>query len=174
MESPKFDGPIPGENYTSDTRNYPWHRPPKNTDYVSSVEHMLKRLAEPEKSAFALTMLEEGETVLDFVAGTLRLAVSQGGLSIDNAVLAAGPYARAVESLAKKAGIKYEKGWSDKPRLITSEAIRDAAGRRSVVEAPAEEATAEEPGGFAAVGNEPADQDIQAEMLGMTSDEDMA
>ena len=25
-------GPIPGENFTSDERNYPWHRPPEYTD----------------------------------------------------------------------------------------------------------------------------------------------
>ena len=28
-----FDAPIAGENFTSDTRNYPWHRPPEITDY---------------------------------------------------------------------------------------------------------------------------------------------
>ena len=35
---PEFDGPIPGENFTSETKNYPWHRPPEITDYDEALE----------------------------------------------------------------------------------------------------------------------------------------
>ena len=33
-------GPIPGENFTSDERNYPWHRPPEYTDMDLSLIHI--------------------------------------------------------------------------------------------------------------------------------------
>ena len=35
MQTPK--APIPGANYTSDTRNYPWHRPSDITTYDEAV-----------------------------------------------------------------------------------------------------------------------------------------
>lgn len=167
---PKLDAPIPGENYTSDTKNYPWHRPPKNQDYVSSVEHILKKLSEPEKSAMALTALESGETILDFVTGTLRLSVANGNMSIDNAILAAGPYARAIEQLAKDAEIDYERGWSEKPQLLTKakvDAVRGVRDPETQDTAPVDEG----PSGFAAVPKGPAPKDVQASMLGQNDDE---
>ena len=37
------NAPIPGANYTSDTRNYPWHRPPDITDVDEALEHIMER-----------------------------------------------------------------------------------------------------------------------------------
>ena len=56
----KFDGPIPGENYTSDTKNYPWHRPPEYDDLDKAIEYIGKRLTNQEYAVGVLTMLEAG------------------------------------------------------------------------------------------------------------------
>ena len=45
----KFEGPIPGENYLTDTKNYPWHRPPDLVDYDEAVSYMLDKIDEPEQ-----------------------------------------------------------------------------------------------------------------------------
>ena len=36
-----FDGPIPGANFTSDERNWPWHRAPDITDTDEALETIL-------------------------------------------------------------------------------------------------------------------------------------
>ena len=63
----KFDGPIPGENYTSEAKNYPWHRPPDETDFVRIVDKSIKKMATKERTGLILSALESGETILDFV-----------------------------------------------------------------------------------------------------------
>ena len=59
-------------------------------------------------------------------------------ISVDHAVLTAGPMAKLVETLAIKAGIDFERGWDQEPKLVTMEKIRGMRGGQ-------EEAAAEEP-----------------------------
>ena len=44
-------------------------------------------------------------------------------------ILAAGPMARMVEVIAEKAEIEYDRGWNQKPRLVTTELLRAMGGR---------------------------------------------
>ena len=48
--TPNFKRPIAGAHYTSDTRNYPWHRPPDITDYDGAVEYMINLINDTEKT----------------------------------------------------------------------------------------------------------------------------
>ena len=137
-KTPKFDGPIAGKHYTSDTRNYPWHRPPKSSNYVDIVEKMVMSLTKPESKSAILTLLEGGDTIIDVVTGFSRMNVGKGNISVDHAVLTAGPMAKLVETLAIKAGIDFERGWDQEPKLVTMEKIRGMRGGQ-------EEAAAEEP-----------------------------
>lgn len=164
---PKFDGPIPGENFTADTRNFPWHRPPDETDYVSIVEKAIDHLSQPDVMGVMLTALESGDTILDYVTGTARVSVGNGKLPIDQAVLAAGPIARFVESVAVRAGVNFERGWDENPPIITPEYVRGMDPNQKVERTPApmEEAPQEE--SFMSMGSkDPATSETQNKMLG--------
>jgi len=169
-----MDGPIPGENFTSNTKNYPWHRPPDMADYVEIVNKAVNNLLDdPEKTSFALTALETGESILDFVTGTLRVAVGGGKIPIDMAVLSAGPIAKAMETLAEMAEIKYDRGWKQEPNIVTPQRVRAITGMDTSEEvektAPIPE---EEMTGIMARGNGPAPKEVQSEMLGQTGDDE--
>ena len=108
-----FDGPIPGENYLSDTKNYPWHRPPEYTTKDEAIDHIVSVLKKP-KSVFAVVqMMEMGLSVADVTGVLLMKGISKGKWSIDLALMLAGPVAHILVILAKKAEINYELGLSD-------------------------------------------------------------
>jgi hypothetical protein len=164
---PKFDGPIPGENYLQDTKNFPWHRPADETDFVKIVDKAITKLSKPEAIGMMLTALESGDTILDFVTGTARNTVGNGKIPIDQAILAAGPIARHVEYLAKKAGIKYERGFEVEPQILTPEKVRAMDPVRPVPTPEVEEPAEEPMEGFMSMGaDEPASAETQNTMLG--------
>lgn len=169
----KFDGPIPGENYTSDTRNYPWHRPPDEADFVKAVDRMIKAIAKPEKLSVVLTALETGETIIDVVTGALRVNVANGRYPIDVAILAAGPVAKYIETMATKHEIEFTRGWEQKPKLLTKARIQALAGvGMDEPDEMAEEAPVQEPmDGLMGQTNTPAPADTQNAMLGYGEDE---
>lgn len=174
MSEPRFDAPIPGANFTADTKNFPWHRSTKNQDFVSTVDHLMKKIAEPAGVGFILTAIEEGETILDVTTGLLRLSVSNGNTSIDNAILAAGPVARAVEQLAKDADLKYRKGWPEKEQMLTKAKVDALRGRPSRPETEPEEETMDTgPAGFATPDDQPAPAPVQSSMLGYDDDDEV-
>lgn len=172
----KFTGPIPGENYTSDTRNYPWHRPAELNDYVDVVEKAVTNLDVPERTALMIALMETGESIIDIVTGMTRIAVSQGKIPIDMAILAAGPVARMLEVIAEKSEINYDRGWDQKPRLVTAELLRAMGGKvdpdnleeevSDVADMP------EDTSGLMAAIDGPADPSIQDEMLGTPETEE--
>ena len=53
----QLDAPIPGGNYTSDTRNYSWHRPPDLVDYDQAVDYLINKIDEPEQIELVFAML---------------------------------------------------------------------------------------------------------------------
>lgn len=176
----KFDGPIPGENFTSNTKNYPWHRPPSHLNFDDVVGSIVKNLNKPEKTAFVIALLETGESILDIVTGLTRIGVANGRMSIDMGVLAAGPMARMIEVIAEKAEIDFQRGWKQEPQLITSEMLRARGGKVNPDEAdtsematPTSEETLEKlDAGLMTMVNEPASEDQQQEMLGENVSDD--
>lgn len=172
----KFDGPIPGENFTAEVKNYPWHRPPDEIDFVRIVDKSIKKMATKERTGLILSALESGETILDFVAGTARVSVGNGRLPIDMAILAAGPIARYIESLAEAAGIEYERGWEQDPAMLTPGKLRAYGGTVEEVEERQAEETSEtddDGSGLMGVPSNIATEDEQAAMLGFTGEEEI-
>ena len=166
----KIDGPIAGENYTSDTRNYPWHRPPRKTDYVDIVESAVKKLTSPRSTARTIALLEAGESVIDIATGITRLNIGDGRIPVDQGVLAAGPIVKLIDTLGEKAGIEYKKGWEQNPPLMTIDRARAMQGDSN--DTPPEEEVQEEPQEDGLMSMQgPASEDAQAEMLG--GDEEM-
>lgn len=121
-----LDGPIPGENYLSDTKNYPWHRPPDYTKPDDALDHIISVLKKPQ-SVFAVTqMLEIGLTVVEVSSILLMKGISKGKWTIDLALLIAGPLAHILVILAKRGDIEYDLGL-DTPYSGPSKAYFKAA-----------------------------------------------
>jgi antitoxin component of RelBE/YafQ-DinJ toxin-antitoxin module len=176
-----FDAPIPGENFTSDTRNYPWHRPPEITEYDDGVDYLIEKLSEQEQAELTYSKLEIGLPITTVVSSLLMQGISKGKFPIDLAVLMAGPLARYIEIVAKKNEIKYEMGIEQKNRQpITPTSLKMALGiLEDDDDDEADEVEIEENPegamGFMAPpmeGDEPASDEEQAAMLGQSEEED--
>lgn len=114
-----FNAPIPGENYTSDTRNYPWHRPPEYTLPDDALEWISKKLMKKEGRYFVLTMLGFGLTVKEIVSTILMKGFSQGKWTMDLALIIAGPLSHMIVLLAKQRGVEYDLGIESNAMLPT-------------------------------------------------------
>lgn len=114
-QKPKFDGPIPGENYTSDTKNYPWHRPPEITDMDKAIEASIKQLTTRNGAYGLLNSLQAGVTIVDAADMFVTSGIGNGKWTPDFAILLAGPVARMMEIMAKDAGITYALGLDEEP-----------------------------------------------------------
>ena len=124
---PKSNGPIPGENFTSDTRNYAWHRPPEHVDLDAAIEDMFKKIMEPKAAHALLTFLEMGMTVATATNILTLKGVEKGKWTVDTMLLLSGPTARMIELMAKDAGIKYRMGLDDDEPAPTSAFFEKAA-----------------------------------------------
>jgi hypothetical protein len=133
----KFEGPIPGENYLTDTKNYPWHRPPDLVDYDEAVSYMLNKIDEPEQIELVFAMLQIEAHVATVVSTLLLQGISKGKFSIDLAMLMAGPLARYIEIKANNSGIKHEMGVEKDDRMVLTPTLLKAA--LGIVEQPEEE-----------------------------------
>jgi len=123
----KLEAPIPGGNFTSDTKNYAWHRPPDLVDYDEAVSYMIDKIDEPEQIELVYAMLGIDAHITTVVTTILLQAVSKGKMGIDLAILVAGPLARYIEIAAKDVGIKYEIGVEDKNRVIITPTLLKAS-----------------------------------------------
>lgn len=121
---PIMSGPIPGENYTSDTRNYPWHRPPDFTDIDEAIDFISERLTEEETSFRMLTMIEAGLSLATVTDIFLTIGISEGRWTPDFAIILAGPTCRVLEIMAKVYEIDYDLGIDTTKPIVTSEYIK--------------------------------------------------
>ncbi len=115
-----MDGPIPGENYTSDTKNYAWHRPPEYTDMDSAIEASFKKLTSEEAAGGLLTMLEMGATVAELTQTFLISGIGAGKWTPDFAILMAGPVSHIIYLMAKGYDIDCDMGLDQKSTAPTS------------------------------------------------------
>lgn len=178
---PRFDGPIPGENYTADTRNYPWHRPPQFSGYDEAIDAMIDRLNSDKEGELIYSLLELEVPVYLIVSNFLMRHIMRGFIPIDIAILMAGPMARMVEIIGKNNGQSPNMETEDPNRVtITPTFLKlQAGGIENLQDIPEEdrpEADEEEGMGLMAAAPqdivEVAPDDEQAAMLGMTADDE--
>lgn len=146
MESnidPLFGAPIPGENYTSDTRNYPWHRPPDFTDIDEAIDFISERLTEEESSFKMLTLMESGLTVATVTDIFLTMGIAEGRWTPDFAVLLAGPTCRILEIMAKVYEIDYDLGIDSPKPMVTSAYVKAMEEKNPGIQEEAEQAVSE-------------------------------
>lgn len=125
---PKIDGPIPGENYTSDVRNYPWHRPPDITDYDEAVEYVVDQISKPQAVTTIRSLLEAGFNLTSIVSMLNMVNISNGKYPIDVSILIAGPVARYLQILGKKYDIPVKVGNENERKYITLEHLKGLSG----------------------------------------------
>ena len=172
------DGPIPGENHTTDERNYPWHRAPDFTDTDDALDYVVESLVDTREGFMYMNLIELDISIAACVDMILTKGISEGRWSIDFAIILAGPVARVVEIMAKSFELEYDLGVDDPKDYVLTAAgakqqMQRAAGKlkeRIVgIKATAPETTPEgvseldEGQGLMAAPNE------QDEMLGYTT-----
>jgi len=114
------EGPIPGENFTSDRKNYPWHRPPQHTDLDTAIEDVYKRLMTDEDvSTGILTMIEMGTDISTITDMIVHSGIGAGKWTPDFALLLAGPVAHIIYLMAKGYGLDPQLGWEPKRTVPT-------------------------------------------------------
>jgi hypothetical protein len=178
--APSFDGPIPGENYTSDTKNYPWHRPPEITDFDEAVAYAIKNLTDPEYGFQYMSLLEAEYSIATATDIFVTQGIGDGKWTPDFALLLAGPVARTLDIMAKSYGIKAEMGADRQVDVIDPEYLRMFRGEglepepqeglsEPLGDDAAPEGTPASPGpsrGLMGPSEGPAAPDEQMEMLG--------
>lgn len=125
---PPPGGAIPGENYTSDTKNYPWHRPPEITNLDKAVELAAKQLMDQEKSTGLLTMMHMGTPVSMLTDIFVTSGIGAGKWSVDLAILMAGPVSNIMMLMAKAEGIEPDLGIDLKKDIRTQSYMKAIQG----------------------------------------------
>jgi len=109
-----MSGPIPGENYTSDQRNYPWHRPPEFTDLDECLKIASKKIFNKESARGLLTMMEMGVPITSLTSAFVLSGIGGGKWTPDYAMLLAGPISHMMVLLARSEDIEYTLGTEEK------------------------------------------------------------
>lgn len=179
-----LDNPIPGENYTSDTRSYPWHRPPDLIDYDEIVDYAITKISSEDNLHKVYALLGAGMDMATLVSIMQLQNISQGKYSVDMALLTAGPIARMLQILVEKNGTSVDMGIENDNEPITKDDILMMAGLLDSEGEKIDEeeilAKSEEPvssipsGGLMGVPEdvELTNETEQADMLGYNSEEE--
>jgi hypothetical protein len=112
-------GPIPGENYTSDTKNYPWHRPPDHTNMDSAIEEIYKKVTSEDASGGIITMMEMGLDISTITDMIVTAGIGAGKWTPDFAILLGGPTAHILYLMGKGYGLDPEMGYNSNTRPPT-------------------------------------------------------
>lgn len=123
--------PIPGANFTSDTRNWPWHRPPDITNLDEGLEYIMNRLTDTSAGARYMSLIETGVTITTITDIVVTLGIGRGKFTPDFAILLAGPVARMLEIMAKSYGIEYDLGIDREDDYVSSVALKKAEELKS-------------------------------------------
>ncbi len=106
----EMDGPVPGENYTSDTKNYPWHRPPEFTKPDEAIDYLTKMFMREEASASVIGMLELQFDIVTITDLLITKGIAQGKWAVDLGLIIAGPVSHMLVIMAKGFDVPYQMG----------------------------------------------------------------
>lgn len=185
---PKLAGPIPGESFTADTRNYPWHRPPEITDFNAGVTRLIDDMDDEREMQLIYSLLDLEVPVAVITSNLLMRKISRGVIPIDLGILMAGPVSRYVEILAKDNGLTADMDTSIpgqepitptmlKLQMGSVEDIQDIIGDGEIAPEDVTEDAPAPSGGLMGVPTEEdamsASDEEQAAMLGMAEEDDL-
>ena len=115
------NGPIPGENFTSDTRNYPWHQPPQYTSIDDALDMMSDKMVKKDVANSLLTIVELGVPLYKVASMLVMSGVMNGKWTPDFALLLVGPITRVLELLCIGYGVDYNIGIEDEEEMLTGD-----------------------------------------------------
>ena len=174
MQPIVFDGPIPGANFTSDERNWPWHRAPDITDTDEALEFIAYEMTDTPKGFRYMNMIESGVSIATITDIIVTLGIGNGKWTPDFALLLAGPTARFLEIMAKSYNIEnYDLGIEEIKSEPTATFYRDMQGIQEEFEeglAANTDETGEEPEEAGLMT--PSTEEEQQMMLGYAADEE--
>lgn len=104
------DGPIPGENFTSDTKNYPWHQPPEYKNIKVALDKMAVKLTEKKISRKLIALAEMGFPLVRISQMIIMEGIGQGKWTLDMGLLLAGPFTKIIEIMCDTYGVEYTIG----------------------------------------------------------------
>lgn len=166
--------PIPGANYTSDTRNWPWHRPPDITEIDECLDYVVETLTETDAGMRYMSMVEAGMPLTSITDIVVTLGIGRGKWTPDFALIVAGPVTKILEIMAKSYNINYEIGIEQEPTFRSSvyyETLAEDTGITNVEEDPEEITETEEETKDEAGFMTPSSSEEQLAMLGYGDDE---
>lgn len=112
---PVMSGPIPGANFTSDTKNYPWHQPPEFTNINKALDMLADKITEFKVANALLTFVEMGAPLYKVSSMLLVQGVAEGKWTPDFALMLAGPLTRMIEMICIGFEVEYDVGIDDDP-----------------------------------------------------------
>jgi len=115
----QMSGPIPGENYTSNTKNYPWHRPPEITDLDKAIDLSAKQLMSEDGAQGIVTFLQMGMDIATLTDIFVTSGIASGKWTPDFAILLAGPVSHIIYLMAKGYDIDADLGIETKKSPYT-------------------------------------------------------
>jgi hypothetical protein len=186
-----MDMPIPGENFTSDTKSYPWHQPPEFTSIGPALEKMSQKMTDRKTAPLLMSMVETGLPLYKVSQIIIMEGMANGKWTLDLGLLLAGPITKILEIMCNVYEVEYNLGIEeedDEPTGKFARGIIDmekASSDRGVLklvrdEMPKIEATAEDQetpeGGEGTVPPEKEEEDLGQEgfttMMGGNTDEE--
>lgn len=118
-------GPIPGENFTSDTKNYPWHRPPEFTDINKALDMLAKKITKFEVANGILVFVELGIPLTNITSMIIMAGIGEGKWTPDFGLLLAGPLCKMIETLAIGFDLEYTVGIETEDDMFTGEFFKE-------------------------------------------------
>ena len=109
-----FQRAIPGQSLTDEPKNYPWERPPEETDPNEAVLYHLDRVTDPEVIDNVFQAFDIGLPVKVLTDSMLTAAVGKGIHSVDLGLLVEPVIRKAVMKIADQAGVEYKEDFEDK------------------------------------------------------------
>lgn len=109
-----FTAPIPGQSLTTEPGNVPWEQPPMMEDPEEAIKFHTKRLRNPDVLDDLIFILEAGYPVKPLVMTLNTTSTMKGLYSVDVGLIIAPVLHELIVAIAKKAGISYDEGFSNK------------------------------------------------------------
>lgn len=122
-----MNGPIPGENYTADTKNFPWHRPPQFTNTDDAIEYSVRYILDEERSDSYVTMIDVGWSVVDIAQMFVMDGVGKGLWTLDFGLLIAGPIAHLLVIMCRGDDVDFDLGIENPEKSPSAEYFKARA-----------------------------------------------
>ncbi len=122
-------GPIPGANYTSDTKNYPWHQPPKFTDISEALDKIVEKLMTDDADKKVTALAEIGIPLYRIAALIVMKGVAEGQWTVDLGLLLVGPVCKVIEIICVQYDVEYKLGIERDDKFVTGMFVKAKAGK---------------------------------------------